>query len=288
MDNGQELQQVFLHNMPRAMFIFLPLLAGLMMLMYWRPRHYYVEHLLLFVHNHAFVFLVAGMALLLGRLVPRVPGLNFAIFLYFAWYMYRSMRVVYRQGRVLTVSKLLLLASFYLLFASLLVAITSVYSASHAVKEFRMRTLILTALLAAASLVLAQERTAAPAGAEVYIISPKDGAKVHSPVRVQFGLKGMGIAPAGVKFDNTGHHHLLVDTDAPADLSTPLPATDKIVHFGKGQTETTLTLTPGKHTLQLLLGDQNHIPARPAGDLEEDHHHGREVVRSVRAAASTR
>jgi hypothetical protein len=129
LDNGRELQQVFLHNVPRAMFIFLPLLAGLMMLMYWRPRHYYVEHLLLFVHNHAFVFLVAGMALLLGRLVPRVPGLNFVIFLYFAWYMYRSMRVVYQQGRVLTVSKLLLLASFYLLFASLLVAITSVYSA---------------------------------------------------------------------------------------------------------------------------------------------------------------
>jgi hypothetical protein len=129
LDNGRELRQVFLHNVPRAMFIFLPLLAGLMMLMYWRPRHYYVEHLLLFVHNHAFVFLVAGMALLLGRLVPSIPGLNFVIFLYFAWYMYRSMRVVYRQGRVLTVSKLLLLASFYLLFASLLAAITSVYSA---------------------------------------------------------------------------------------------------------------------------------------------------------------
>jgi hypothetical protein len=126
-----------------------------------------------------------------------------------------------------------------------------------------MRTLILTALLAAASLVFAQERTAAPAGAEAYIISPQNGAKVHSPVRVQFGLKGMGVAPAGVKFDNTGHHHLLVDTDAPADLSAPLPATDKIVHFGKGQTETTLTLTPGKHTLQLLLGDQNHIPHDP-------------------------
>ena len=126
-----------------------------------------------------------------------------------------------------------------------------------------MRTLIITALLAAASLVFAQERTAAPAGAEAYIISPQDGAKVHSPVRVQFGLKGMGIAPAGVKFDNSGHHHLLIDTDAPADLSVPLPATDKIVHFGKGQTETTLTLTPGKHTLQLLLGDQNHIPHDP-------------------------
>jgi hypothetical protein len=126
-----------------------------------------------------------------------------------------------------------------------------------------MRTLILAALVIGASLAFAQERTPSPAGAEVYIISPKDGAKVHAPVLVQFGLKGMGIAPAGVKFDNSGHHHLLIDTDPPTDLSTPLPATDKIVHFGKGQTETTLNLAPGKHTLQLLLADQSHIPHSP-------------------------
>ena len=128
LDNGRELQQAFLHNVPRAMFIFLPLLAGLMMLMYWRPRHYYVEHLLLFVHNHAFVFLVAGTLLLLSQFVPRVPGVNLAVFLYFAWYMYRSMRVVYHQGRLLTVSKLALLAFFYLLFAALMLAVTSLYS----------------------------------------------------------------------------------------------------------------------------------------------------------------
>jgi Domain of unknown function (DUF4399) len=133
-----------------------------------------------------------------------------------------------------------------------------------------MRTLMAAALILAAPLAGAQtpatalERTASPPGAEVYIISPKDGATVHSPVRVQFGLKGMGVAPAGVKFENTGHHHLLIDSDAPTDAAAPLPATDKIVHFGKGQTETTLTtLTPGKHTLQLLLGDQNHIPHNP-------------------------
>jgi hypothetical protein len=126
-----------------------------------------------------------------------------------------------------------------------------------------MRTLVLATLIALSPLALAQERTPSPTGAEAYIISPKNGATVHNPVRVQFGLKGMGIAPAGVKFDNTGHHHLLIDTDAPSDLSAPLPATDKIVHFGKGQTETTLTLSPGKHTLQLLLGDMNHIPHNP-------------------------
>jgi hypothetical protein len=126
-----------------------------------------------------------------------------------------------------------------------------------------MRALIITALLISASVAFAQERTPAPAGAEVYIIAPKNGAHVHSPLLVQFGLKGMGIAPAGIKFDNTGHHHLLIDTDAPADLAAPLPATDKIVHFGKGQTETSLTLAPGRHTLQLLLADQNHIPHSP-------------------------
>ena len=131
-----------------------------------------------------------------------------------------------------------------------------------------MRSLITLALsliapLAAASLALAQERTPSAPGAEVYIISPKDGAVVHNPVLVQFGLKGMGIAPAGIKYDNSGHHHLLIDTDPPADQSAPLPATEKIVHFGKGQTETTLTLSPGKHTLQLLLADLNHIPHSP-------------------------
>jgi len=115
----------------------------------------------------------------------------------------------------------------------------------------------------AAPAAAALPRTASPPGAEVYIISPKNRATVKSPVRVQFGLKGMGIAPAGIKFDNTGHHHLLIDSDAPANLGAPLPATDKLVHFGKGQTETSLTLTPGKHTLQLLLADLNHIPHDP-------------------------
>src|SRR5215469_2405301 len=131
-----------------------------------------------------------------------------------------------------------------------------------------MRNLVLAALalspVIAGSLALAQERTPSPPGVEVYIISPKNGATVHGAFKVQFGLtKDMGIAPAGMKFDNTGHHHLLIDTDAPADMNGPLPATDKIVHFGKGQTETTLTLPPGKHTLQLLLADMNHVPHQP-------------------------
>ena len=133
-----------------------------------------------------------------------------------------------------------------------------------------MKTRILPRLALGAALILTAsgvafaDRTPSPAGAEVYIVSPKDGARVKGPVTVVFGLKGMGIAPAGIKFDNTGHHHLIVDADAPADLSLPLPADEHNIHFGKGQTETTLTLTPGKHTLMLLLADSLHTPHEPA------------------------
>lgn len=111
---------------------------------------------------------------------------------------------------------------------------------------------------------VAGAREPSPAGAEVYIVSPKDGAKVKGTVTVVFGLKGMGVAPAGIKFDNTGHHHLLVDSDPPGDLAQPLPANEKTLHFGKGQSETTLTLPPGTHTLQLVLGDFLHVPHEPA------------------------
>lgn len=126
------------------------------------------------------------------------------------------------------------------------------------------RISLFAALLFACVFVSAQERTPSPAGAEAYFVGLKDGAKVKSPLTIHFGLKGMGIAPAGIKFDNTGHHHLLVDTDLPTDLSQALPAVEnKIIHFGKGQTETTLTLAPGKHTLQLVLGDATHTPHNP-------------------------
>jgi hypothetical protein len=115
------------------------------------------------------------------------------------------------------------------------------------------------ALALMAATAFAADRIAAPAGAEVYFIAPQNGAKLHNPVTIKFGLKGMGIAPAGIKFDNTGHHHLLIDTDVgELKLDAPMPATDKIVHFGKGQTETTLTLAPGKHTLQLVFADYLH------------------------------
>jgi hypothetical protein len=103
-------------------------------------------------------------------------------------------------------------------------------------------------------------KSKAPDNATVYFQTPKDGETVSSPFTVRFGLKGIGIAPAGVNQPNTGHHHLLVDVATPPDFNAALPVTDNVKHFGGGQTETELTLPPGKHTLQLVLGDALHIP----------------------------
>ena len=115
------------------------------------------------------------------------------------------------------------------------------------------------ALVAASSSLLAQEVSKAPTDASVYIISPADGEVVNSPVKVVFGLRGMGVAPAGANLPNTGHHHLIIDAPLP-DVGQAVPADDNHKHFGKGQTETTIELAPGKHTLQLLLGDWLHKP----------------------------
>ncbi len=122
--------------------------------------------------------------------------------------------------------------------------------------------------LAAAALLAAPAfagETPAPEGAKVYFIAPADGATVSGSVTVQFGLAGMGVAPAGTERENTGHHHIFVDR-APfgeADAADPIPADDNHIHFGGGQTEVTLDLAPGEHTLQLVLGDMNHIPHDP-------------------------
>jgi Domain of unknown function (DUF4399) len=107
-------------------------------------------------------------------------------------------------------------------------------------------------------------QTPSPPGASVYFINLKDGDTVTSPFKVQFGLVGMGIAPAGVEKPNTGHHHLLIDTTLSADqLKAPIPADAQHLHFGGGQTEAMVTLPPGQHTLQLVLGDWSHIPHVP-------------------------
>jgi len=122
----------------------------------------------------------------------------------------------------------------------------------------------LLASIAGFAQVQAQERSTAPHGAKVMILSPKNGAKVKSPVTVKFGIEGMTLAPAGTPTEHAGHHHLFVDTDLPSDMTKPIPVVEgKVIHFGKGQTETTLDLPPGKHTLQLLLGDHLHIPHNP-------------------------
>jgi Domain of unknown function (DUF4399) len=125
------------------------------------------------------------------------------------------------------------------------------------------RVLIAIAAAATVSCALAQvPKTASPAGARVYFIEPKNGATIKGPVKVVMGLAGMGIAPAGTDAPDTGHHHIVIDDDQ-VGMDMPLPADDKHRHFGKGQTEATFDLAPGTHTLQLVLGDRNHIPHNP-------------------------
>jgi hypothetical protein len=106
---------------------------------------------------------------------------------------------------------------------------------------------------------LAEGATPAPSDAKAQILSPSDGATVTSPVVIQFGLSGMGVAPAGIDLGNTGHHHLIIDAELP-NLQSPIPSDANYRHFGAGQTQVSLELEPGTHTLQLLLGDYRHIP----------------------------
>jgi len=116
--------------------------------------------------------------------------------------------------------------------------------------------------LAACAVAVVMASPSSFAAAEAYIISPQDGETVKSPFVVRFGLKGMGVAPAGVEMPGTGHHHLIVDAPLPP-AGQPVPFDDKHKHFGKGQTETELSLLPGEHTLQLILGDHTHMPHDP-------------------------
>ena len=137
----------------------------------------------------------------------------------------------------------------------------------HTMTSLRSIAKIALSLIAAGGLLsqaaFAQDvpRTAAPEGASTYIISPEDGATIEGgKVHVVFGLKGMGVAPAGIEYPDTGHHHLLVNAEELPPVNMPIPADENHIHFGMGQTETTLDLEPGVYTLQLLVGDKNHIP----------------------------
>ncbi|MGB5626275.1 MAG: DUF4399 domain-containing protein [Woeseiaceae bacterium] len=106
------------------------------------------------------------------------------------------------------------------------------------------------------------ERTPSPDGARVFFISPADGDTVSNPVRIEFGIEGMSVTKAGDDQPNSGHHHLVIDTDLP-DLALPIPADANYVHFGDGRTVTEITLEPGQHSLRMLLGDHLHIPHDP-------------------------
>lgn len=131
------------------------------------------------------------------------------------------------------------------------------------ITSFRM-ALALLGLFAVASSAPAAAQTPSPERAKVYFINLKDGAEVDSPFLVQFGLSGMGVAPAGVEKPNTGHHHLLIDATLTAEqMQEPIPSDDNHKHFGGGQTEAMVTLPKGQHTLQLVLGDWTHIPLAP-------------------------
>ena len=130
-----------------------------------------------------------------------------------------------------------------------------------------MKHLVLAAAFAALTTPVFAQGTPAPDGAEVYIVNLEDGATVTSPVKVVFGLSGMGVAPAGVEKENTGHHHLLLNRpplgegeEGSEELEYGLPADDNHIHFGGGQTQVTLDLPAGQHTMQLVMGDLNHVP----------------------------
>ena len=129
---GRDLLDAVVHNIPRAMFVFLPLLAAVMKLMYWRPKRYYVEHLLFLVHNHAFVFLAFSIVALLTSIPvvgPHLGLLDGLIWLYMIWYIFRAMRVYYGQSRLLTTAKYLAIGFSYLVTSVLVLGLTAVYSA---------------------------------------------------------------------------------------------------------------------------------------------------------------
>jgi hypothetical protein len=108
----------------------------------------------------------------------------------------------------------------------------------------------------------ASGRSPSPPGAKVWIIEPKDGATVKNPITVKFGVEGIKLVPAGTDEPDGGHHHLLIDTKI-EDYNAPIPADAQHIHYGKAQTEGTIELSPGKHTLQDVFADKNHIPHEP-------------------------
>jgi len=133
---------------------------------------------------------------------------------------------------------------------------------NHAVRFGAIAALLVSLFAFATHAQEAIERTPSPEGARIYFIGISDGDKVSSPLVIRFGLSGMGVAPAGSQNPKTGHHHLLIDSEL-ADYALPIPADESHRHFGGGQTEVSIDLTAGDHTLQLVLADYRHVPHDP-------------------------
>jgi hypothetical protein len=126
-----------------------------------------------------------------------------------------------------------------------------------------IRIVALSAVLTALSFAAHGQGTPAPPNANLYFISPRDGATVRGAFWCRFGLRNMGVTHAGDDFANSGHHHLLINVNDPLDLNEPIPQDKAHLHFGAGQTEARIELPPGRHTLQLVLGDAKHYPFKP-------------------------
>ena len=126
-----------------------------------------------------------------------------------------------------------------------------------------MKIILMIIIIFLSQPVLGNDKSHTQNEKKLYFISPTNGETVASPVVVKFGIKGMTIVPAGEDKPMSGHHHLLINVDSLPDMNMPIPANKKHLHFGKGETDTSITLPKGKHTLQLLLGNYMHVPHKP-------------------------
>jgi hypothetical protein len=125
------------------------------------------------------------------------------------------------------------------------------------------RLIVLSAALTSLSFAAHAQGKPAPKDALLYFVWPQDGATIKGAFWCRFGLRNMGVTHAGDNFQNSGHHHLLIDVADPIDTKEPIPQDKSHLHFGAGQTEARIELPPGKHTLQLVLGDGGHYPFSP-------------------------
>ena len=197
---------------------------------------------------NGFLFLLFGASGAAIASNPWVISLAIALTLAGLYWMWRAWK---RRGPAKTMKNLKITIIFLLVFVA---GFTTASSITHEYfkKLYDQKTILSS---------FAAERV--DRNEPIYIISPKNGDEITSPVRVIFGLKDMGVAPAGTIKKNTGHHHLLVNLNELPDLKLPLPSNENLIHFGSGQTETDIKLKKGLNTLQLILGNHMHVPHQP-------------------------